>query len=399
MTPSAEATIVKAWLAAGVLGLGALVSHGFGLALVPALLPQIEATFSSGYATLGLAVASGLLAYAAGGLIASHVLDWLPNRTVLNGTFVVVAVALVLGSLADSAALIAPTVIVMGAAAPISWAATAHIAGRVVAIGQRNLVMGAAAGGVGLGVVINGLLLRLFDSPGAWRDAMVIAAVISLAVVAFSMFVFRRSIDRPSSGSELGAGAATYRAVLLDTVGRDTVIASAVAGVGPYTFSTFLTTVSIIEMGSSAAGAGALLWAMGVVGMLASLLLGRLSERASPIRVVRAIFLICALGLGILAISWNYEALAVATVAVAVLNYPVWGLLVVIALRHFDAALALRAVSLGLVAAAVLSSAAAYLSANWLDRVGSMRVPIVVVTTMTFLVGIWLSRAAYPVHD
>lgn len=395
MTPSEDPTAVKAWLAATVLSLGALVSHGFGLSLVPALLPQVEATFSSGYGTLGLAVASGLLAYAVGGLIASQVLDWLPNRTVFNGTFVVVAVALGFGSIAGSAGLIAPTVIVMGAAAPISWAATAHIAGRVVPVQRRNLVMGAAAGGVGLGVVVNGSLLRLFDTPGAWRQALLLAAVMSIAVVVSSILVFRHSIDRPHTGLEMRTTSSPYRAVLVDPVGRDTVIASAVAGVGPYTYTSFLTTVSIVEMGSTAAAAGSLLWAMGVVGVVASLLMGRLSERASPLRVVRTIFLICGVGLGILAVSWSYRALAVAAVAVAALNYPVWGLLVVIALRHFDAPLALRAVSLGLVAAALLSSAAAYLSARWLDKVGSMRVPIVIVTAMTFFVALWLSRGRH----
>ena len=35
------------------LGLGTLVSHGFGLSLVPAMLPRIEEEFASGYGVLG----------------------------------------------------------------------------------------------------------------------------------------------------------------------------------------------------------------------------------------------------------------------------------------------------------------------------------------------------------
>ena len=53
------------------LSLGTLASHGFGLSLVPAMLPRIEEEFGSGYGVLGLAVASGLLAYATGALMAT----------------------------------------------------------------------------------------------------------------------------------------------------------------------------------------------------------------------------------------------------------------------------------------------------------------------------------------
>ncbi len=380
-----------------VLGLGALVSHGFGLSLVPAFLPRIEQTFGSGFGPLAVAVASGLLAYAAGGFSASRVLDWLPNRAVLNGTFLLTALALAVASAATSPTVIALGVILLGIAAPISWAATTHAAARSVDARWRSLVMGGASAGVGLGVIVNGFLVQVFSGPGTWRTGFVVAAVISILVTVSTMLVFRQPIDRPSTGSDVVARRGSYRAVFGDWPGKVVVLSSAIAGVGAYTFVTFLTTTAIVEMGASASAAGALLWVMGGVGVIASLSFGRFGDRGSPIRAVSTIFLICGASLGLLSIFWGYPGLVIASLGVAVLNYPVWGLVAAIAMRRFDAPLALRAVSLGLVGAATLSSIASVLTGQWLDQVGGMRVPILVLTAMTLLIGVWLARN-YKVH-
>lgn len=374
-----------------VLGLGTLVSHGFGLSLVPALLPQIEATFASGFGALGLAVATGLLAYAAGGLLASRVLDWLPNRTVLNGTFLLTALSLAGASLAVSPAMITPPVILLGVAAPISWAATAHVVSRAVEFQSRNLVMGGAAGGVGLGVIVNGALVRFFSTPTAWRASFLVAAGISILVVVASVLLFRQPIDRPSTG--LGPSRrGSYRALLGTWPGKVVVFSSAIAGVSAYTYMTFLTTTAIVEMETGADAAGGLLWLIGVVGVIASLSAGRLGDRASPLRVVGTLFLICASGFSVLTVSWGYPGLVVGSIGMAVLNYPVWGLVAAIAMRRFDPPMALRTVSLGLVGAASLAAISSVVTGQWLDRVGSMRSPVLVLAAMSFGIGFWLLR-------
>lgn len=392
-----QAPRVSPWTATVVLGLGALVSHGFGLSLVPALLPQIEDTFDSGFGPLGFAVATGLAAYAAGGLSASRILEWLPNRTVLNGTFLLTALSLAVASLAASPLLIALSATLLGIAAPISWTATTHVATRSVARHSRSLVMGGASAGVGLGVIVNGFLVQVFSGPGTWRTGFVVAAIISVLVTISTMLVFRQPIDRPSTGSDVVARRGSYRAVFGDWPGKVVVLSSAIAGVGAYTFVTFLTTTAIVEMGVSASAAGGLLLMMGGVGVIASLSLGRFGDRGSPVRVVSTIFLICGVGLSFLSVFWGYPGLVIASLGIAVLNYPVWGLVAAIAARRFDPPLALRAVSLGLVGAATLSSVGSIAAGQWLDHVGSMRVPILVLTAMMLVVGVWLARN-YRVH-
>ena len=375
-----------------VLGLGTLVSHGFGLSLIPAMLPKIEDSFDSGFAALGAAVAAGLAAYAMGGLASSRVLDWLPNRTVLNASFIVTGTGLIIGATAASPAALAIPVTLLGVAAPISWAATTHVAARSVSPGWRSLVMGGAAGGVGLGVIVNGGLVRFFSDLDEWRSALFVASLISFGAVLGSLALFRTPIDRPSTGMETVSGSSSYLRVLRTWPGRVVVLGSSVAGVGTYTFNTFLTTTAIEEMGSSATATGALLWVMGAVGVVASLMLGRLGDRRSPTLIVGWMFLICTFGIGVAVVFWSYIALTVAVVGVAILNYPVWGLVAAVATNRFDPPGAVAAVSMGLVGASSLSAAANIAAGQWVDAVGDMRIPYAALALLTLLVGIWLMR-------
>lgn len=388
-----ESGYVATGPATAVLGLGAMVSHGFGLSLVPALLPQIEATFASGFGPLGVAVATGLLAYAVGGFSASRVLDWLPNRATLNGTFLLTALALAVASLATSPALIALPVVLLGITAPISWTATTHVAARSVDSRWRSLVMGGAAAGVGLGVIVNGVLLSLFPQPGGWRSSFIVAAVVSVLVSLSSLLVFRRPIDPPSAGLGPFPGRGSFRSVLADRAGKVVVFSSAIAGVASYTFVTFLTTTAIVEMGVSAGAAGGLLWIMGGVGVIASLTFGKLGDRNSPMWMISVIFLVCGAGLLTLFLCWGYWGLVVASLTVAILNYPVWGLVASIATRRFEAPLALRAVSLGLVGAATTSATGSVVAGRWLDSVGSMRLPVLALAGLSLAIGLWITRA------
>lgn len=389
MRPAQPTSATSATLA---LGLGTLVSHGFGLALVPAFLPGIEDTFQSGFTALGGAVGLGLLTYATGGFLASRVLDWLPNRTVLNTTFVLTAIALLGAAVAPSATIIALPVMLLGLAAPISWAATTHVAARSVDAGRRGLVMGGASAGVGLGVIVNGGLVRLYSDPGAWRSAFLVAGVISLLVTVSSLLVFRHTIERPSEAGNSAVPSGSYREVLSHWAGRVVVVGSAIAGVTSYTFTTFLTATAFDTMGASATAAGALFWLMGSIGIVASISLGRLGDRRSPTLLVAAMFLVAGIGFGILTSVWSYPALALASLSIAILNYPIWGMVATVATNRFDASAALTAVSMGLVGASSLSAIASLLAGSWFDRVGSMRIPIGILAVLAIVTGGWLLR-------
>lgn len=380
----------NAGAAAVVLGLGTMVSHGFGLSLVPAMLPRIEATFGTGYGTLGMAIATGLIFYVVGASISSRILDRVPTRTVLNGSFLLTGAGLAIVAVATSPTTIAMSVALLGVSAPVSWTVTTHIAGRSIRPASLGLVMAGASGGVGAGVVINGALVATSANLHSWRVSFVFAALVAGVVTVASMALFRKPIERPAI-HEFRPASGAYRAVLRSQSGRIVVVTSAATGVATFTFLSFLTATAVDELQVSTMAAAALLWVAGVVGMVASPVLGRFGDRASPLVPLLVSVTTYGASLILLAGIWRYSAMVVAAIGLGAMNYPVWGLVATIANRRFPPHLAVRAISLGLVCAAGLAAVANTLAGAWIDATGSMRAPVAGLAVITSALALWLS--------
>lgn len=383
---------VRVGPAAIVLALGTLVSHGFGLSLVPALLPHIEREFRSGYGALGLAVSTGLIAYALGGAAASRVLRMVPTKPLLLATFAVSGVGFVAVALASSPALIALAVAVLGVSAPISWTATIHVGRETVPARSNGVVLAGASGGAALGAVVNGVLVQTSDTIHPWRISFVVAAAVALLVIVLAARLFPSAIDKPEeSGSRI---LRVFRDVLSDPSGKLVVITSGVSGVAVFTLATFLTATALDEMGTSAIAAASLLWIGGGVGVAAALGFGRLGDRTTPTFAIALTMTTYALVLVILTMGWSYGWLIVAMVGYGILNGPVWGLMGALANRRFTSELAVGAVSLGLVAASLVGALGNSGAAFWLESTGSMRGPVAVLAVLTTITAAYLIREA-----
>jgi predicted MFS family arabinose efflux permease len=383
---------VRVTPAAIVLALGALVSHGFGLSLVPALLPHIEREFQSGYGVLGLAVATGLLAYALGAAIASRVLRVVPTKPLLLATFAVSGIGFVSVAASNSPALIALAVSVLGVSAPISWTATIHIGRETVPARSAGVVLAGASGGAAFGAVVNGVLVQTSDTIHPWRVSFLIAASVAILVIVLAARLFPNTIDKPErSGSRV---LPVFGRVLRDPSGMLVVVTSGVSGVAVFTLATFLTATAIDEMGTSAILAAALLWIGGTVGVVAAVVFGRIGDRTLPTFAIAMTMTTYAVTLLLLALGWSFEWLVVAMVGYGVLNGPVWGLMGALANARFTSELSVGAVSLGLVAASVVGAIGNSVSAFWLEGTGSMRGPVVALALLTTLTAIYLVREA-----
>ena len=370
------------------LGLGTLVSHGFGLSLVPAMLPRIEDEFGSGYGVLGLAVASGLLAYAAGALMATALMVRLPTRGLLIATYMVTGGGLAVTALATSPGYIALAVGLLGISAPISWTAAMHVAREAVRPDSLSLVAAGASGGAAVGVVINGILVQTSGSIHSWKVSFWIALGVAALAIAVTLMVFKRPVIGPSAtGDKL---ISRIRTVIADPSGRMVIATSGISGVAVFTLTTFLTATAIDEMGVSDVSAAALLWIAGTVGVASALTFGRMADRRTPTAAVTIVVVAYALALLLLSLVWSYGALVVAVIGYGMLNGPVWGLVASMANRRFSAELAVGAVSAGLVAASLLGALGNSLTGLWIESSGSMRGPVFGLATLMILLGGYL---------
>jgi len=369
-----------------VLGLGTLISHGFGLSLTPAMLPRISEDLDVGYGVLGAALATGLVAYSLGALSAGVILDRVPSRGLLVATYVTTAAGLLLAGSAQSVAVVTAAVVVTGFVAPVSWAVTLQVAAATTAPHVRGAVMASASGGAALGVLVNGVLVQTSESLHTWRVSYVVAAAVAVLPIAMAWLVYRVPVARPAPGS----GPAGFRAVMRTPVGRLIVLTSSVAGIVGFPFATFLTATALDEMQVTAFSAGALWWLVGLLGVAAGPVIGSYGDRRTPRHGLIALSISYLGGLLVLALLWSYLGLVIAVLGFAVMNYPIWGVLGSAANSDFGAAMAVRAITLGLAGAALAGAVGNAVAGAWIEATGSFRGPVVAIALMVGCLTTWL---------
>lgn len=379
--------------AAGLLGAVILITHGFGGGLLPALLPRITESFQSGYGVLGLAAASGFAAYGLGAAFGVKAVDRFPPRGLLIFCLAVSGAGFLAASASSSPGVMAACAAAVGLAAPASWAVSVHIAGAAVDPRHHGRVMAAASAGTGVGYGLNGLFVQMMAGPGEWRAAFVIASAAAFAVIAGTLLVFRRPIELPFRMEEVGRGGG-LRQIWLVPGGRAVILMSVVSGACGLPFAAYLSEVAVEELAVSPLAAAFLWWLAAAVGVAAALPAGLLADRGSPVSAAAVMAGGYAVLLGLLAFWWSYPALLTASVAYGVLNFPVWGLIGLAAHRSLPPRLAVKAVSVGLMAAAWTASLMVTVSGAWIDRFGSFRAPAAVLAVLTAALTWWF-RSAY----
>ena len=388
--PPATDRFTGAIIAAPLFGVVILVTHGFGNSLVPAMLPRIAESFQAGYGILGLAIATGLLCYGLGALLGIAVLDRVPPRGLLAICLAVCSAGFLAVSRASSPGMLALSVVAVGLSSPISWSTTVHIVGQVVRPSSHGRVLSVASVGAGIGSGVNGVFVQVFARPGEWRWAFVLAGTLSLLALAATFLVLRRPVDGPARPERVAGLGHPWKRIWSAPAGRLVILLSMFAGIGGFTFASYLSEVTLDELKVSPLAAGVPWWLASVVGLAIAIPLGTFADRNSPLGVMSLMLLVYAICLAVLALSWSYTGLLVASAGFAVLNFPLWGLLGLVAHRGLPRELAVRTVSGGLAAGAWAAMVGVTAAGLWIDRTGSFRGSVTALAAMAALVTAWL---------
>ena len=368
-----------------------MVTHGFGNGLVPAMLPRIGESFGSGYGALGLAVSAGLLAYGLGAAVGVRAVNVLPSRGIILAALAVCLVGFLVAVQVDSPAALAGSVVGIGLLAPISWAASVRLIAQVVNPSSHGRVMVVAGSGAGVGGGINGAFALFLAGPDEWRLAFVVAAAVSVATAVATLVLLPRTPAAKPRADLDPAPRREWRDVWAVRSGRMVIMISVAAGVGGFTFISYMSATAVDEFGVSPAGVAILWWVASSVGLVAAVGMGAWSDRVSPVLVIGVISLVLALSLVVLASTWSYAGMLVAAAGFGSFNYPIWGLMGHLAGKGMEPRLAVRAVSGGLTAAAWCATSGIALAGWWIDRTGSFRIPVIAVAVLSSLVTAWLA--------
>lgn len=368
-----------------------MVTHGFGNGLVPALLPRIGESFGSGYGTLGLAVSSGLLAYGLGSAVGVRVVDLFPLRGIILAALSVCVVGFLVAVWARSPVALAGSVVLISLMAPISWSASVRLIARVVKPSSLGRVTVVASSGAGVGGGINGVFAVSLAGLDEWRLAFAIATVASVATALAILLLLPRT---PASEPRL-ARTAVRRRDWRDTwavrTGRMVILFSIAAGLGGFTFVSYMSATAVDEFGVSPVAVAGLWWIASSVGLMAAVVMGAWSDRVSPVLVIGVISFVYFSGLVVLVLTWSYSGLMLAALGFGFFNYPIWGLLGHLAGQGMEPRLAVRAFSGGLTAAAWCATSGIALAGWWIDRTGSFRIPVIALAALSGLVTAWIA--------
>ncbi|MDE0171719.1 MAG: MFS transporter [bacterium] len=386
---SADEQLIPPAAAVALFGVVIVVTHGMGNSLVPALLPRISESFQAGYGVLGLTVAAGLLSYGAGAVVGIRVVDRVPSRGLLVLCLLVCGAGLLAVSVSGSPATMAVCAVVIGLSSPISWSVSVYLISRVVRSGAHGRVLAVAAAGAGVGNGVNGVFVQLLTAPDQWRWAFVIAGGLAVGAAVATRLVLRRPIEPPSR-VDAGRQRRIWRRIWSVPAGRLVLGLSMVAGIGTFTFGGYISEIALDELSVSSPAAAVPWWLASGVGVSAAFLAGLKSDRGSPVGVMSITSLTYAAALTVLALTWSYPALLIATFGFAVFNFPIWGLFGLVAHRGLPPELAVRSVSGGLALGACSAMCGVTAAGWWIDRTGSFRGPAILLAVMIATVAIWL---------
>ena len=365
-----------------------MVTHGFGMGLIPAMLPRISRSMDSGYGALGLAVSAAMFAYSLGAALTPRVAARFGLRRLLMGTYALTGAGLLLVSSVRSAPVLALCVVTLGMSAPLNWASTLQSAGRVTDAQRRGLVMSMASSGTGIGTALNGFFIWSLTGTENWRLAFLIAAGCAAAATAAVPIMIRRPLPPVGPPPERSG---SLRAVWGMTAGRTVIITSVSTAVTGFTMGVYLTVAAVDELGAGPLAAAALWWLIGLTVLATAAPIGSLADRAGPVRAIVVTASIYTAALLAAANFWSYAALAATALCYAAFHYPVWGLMGLAADREMPPPLALRAVTLGLTAAAAIGGVTVALVGAWFDRINTLRPAVSLLATGALAFTFWLA--------
>ncbi|MDP5292432.1 MFS transporter [Oceanimonas sp. CHS3-5] len=305
-----------------------IVSHGFGMFLFAALVPLMRDAIHLSHWHLAAIGALTQLAYLAGAMLLGVLGPRLGTARLSLATGSLSTALLFTMAQLETPWLIMLALTCLAASAAISWGAIVEIISRHAQPGQRSTALSAASSGTAWGYGLNGLLILLVVPVLGWQQAWQLAGITGLLVLVLTWRLLN-SLKKPAVATA-DPEPSIPASRLLATICRERTAFLAclicfLAGFTTMPFSSWLNTY--LDQQGLAASLGGYTWTtVGLTGMVAGLLTGRLADRKGHGVALLVIFSGFALGL----LAFVYDPARFALVAgfgYGLMYFPMWGIL------------------------------------------------------------------------
>ncbi|ADE38979.1 MFS transporter [Candidatus Puniceispirillum marinum] len=267
-----------------IFGLFLAISFGFGLDLVSAFLPDIQAEIGFDYNYLGLLTAGGKI-----GLIIGGVTCYLLAPLFGNCRLVVLAVALTGLSLiglgyAEQPWMVGLCMFLAGFATIVSWAPMVGVFARFISKAHMGKAFGAVGTGAGIGTFASGSIAPYFINNFDWRAGVITVGLGCLIFVGLSaVYLWHMNILEKKISASIAPQDLQSKSVSLGTLlSRDVMMLWCLlffVGFTMQPFQNYLSPFIRDELQYSAEIARDAWVAMGATGLFAGIVMGMASDR------------------------------------------------------------------------------------------------------------------------
>lgn len=321
-----------------VFGLNQVVSHGFGLFLFAAIVPLMRESIAISHWHLALAGGMTQIAYLGGAMLLGLVGHRLQTATLALATGTVSTLMLFTMSQLQNPLVIIVTLVCLSTSAAISWGAIVEIVSRCALPHKRSTYLSCVSSGTAWGYALSGQLLLWVVPTWGWESSWIVAGLMGTLVVGLTWWMLR-GLTTPVSGPTDGGVTAIPARRLLSTIltERTAILACLICflvGFSTMPFSNWLN--SYLEELGLPATLGGYCWSIvGITGMAAGFIIGKLADWKGHANALLIIFVCFALGLVAFAYSPANTAL-LASFGYGLMYFPMWGIVAGWVNRHYS---------------------------------------------------------------
>lgn len=372
---------------AAIFGLNQLVSHGFGLFLFAALVPLMRESIAITNWDLAAIGALTQLSYLGGALLLGLIGHRFCSTRLILSTGTVTTVLLFTMSQLQDPLIITLVLVFLAASAAISWGTIVEIVSRCAKPAQCATYLSCAASGTAWGYSLNGLLILLVVPAFGWQSSWQIAALIGMVVIGLTWQLLT-TINRRTPIQVDPTEAMIPASKLLATIlGERTALFACLicllVGFSTMPFAIWLNTY-LDELGLPAAIGGYTWTTVGITGMAAGFIIGRIADRMGHGIALLVIFSGFALSL----LTFIYDPARFALIAgfgYGLMYFPVWGILAGWVRQHYSSTATMQISSICMVTSGLGGAMGNLLAGYIRDTTGSLTLVYMIVTVTVLL--------------
>lgn len=274
----------RGWAAVLLVALAATVAQAFGRFTYSVLLPAVRDDLGLSNSLAGLLGTLNVGAYLLGVLLIVRATARVRLLTLMRTGLVLSIGGMVVAAYAPGGVVLAGGLVLMGLGGACIWIPSPALAASAVPDRRRGLAVGFIGAGIGIGIVSAGQLtnvLRERIGDEAWHDVYLVEALVSVAIALAILLLLRPEVD--PKPNRIGSGLSVLR-----TMDGWAALTSAYAAFGfSYLLAlTYLTARLEDDAGFSEGQAAAAFAVSGLAAIAGGILLGMLTDRLGPRRVL-----------------------------------------------------------------------------------------------------------------